>query len=249
MTFIEGSRPRYQLLATRLREEIQTGRFAVGSLMPTEMEISAQYNVSRSTVREAIRRLQVAGLVSRRPGVGTRIESAAPVATYSQLGSSIEELAENAKGIRFSAMHSEDVIADEALAEKLRCRPNQQFLRLKGVVRSAGRRSSKPPYYWVEIYVAAAYAGIRDLISGHSGLVASLIEQHYQEPITEIRQEVTATQTGPAIAEILAVKPNAPALRFQRWYYGRNSSLMQITISVRPADRFTYCTRLRRVAT
>jgi len=249
MTLIEGSRPRYQLLATRLREEIQTGRYAVGSLMPTEMEISAQYNVSRSTVREAIRRLQVAGLVSRRPGVGTRIESAAPVATYSQFGSSIEELVENAKEIRLSLMSSEDVVADEDLAGKLRCRPNQRFLRLEGVVRSVGQRSSKPPYYWVEIYVAAAFAGIRDLVSVHNGLVASLIEQHYQEPITEIRQEVTAAKTTAPIAKILSVATNAPALRFQRWYYGRDSSLMQITISVRPADRFTYCTRLRRAET
>ncbi len=245
MTSIEGSRPRYQLLATRLREEIQTGRYAVGSLMPTEMEISAQYNVSRSTVREAIRRLQSAGLVSRRPGVGTRIESAAPVAIYSQFGSSIEELVENAKEVKMSVTKSEDVTVDQDLADKLRCRPNQRFLRLEGLVRSAGRRSSRP-YYWVEIYVAAAYSGIRDFISGHNGLVASLIEQHYQEPIAEIRQEVTATQTSAPIAKVLSVATNAPALRFQRWYYGRDTSLMQITISVRPADRFTYCTRLRR---
>lgn len=246
MAFIDDSRPRYQLLATRLREDIEAGRYPVGTLLPTEMEISAQYNVSRSTVREAIRRLQVAGLVSRRAGVGTRIESTAPVATYSQLGSSIEELVENAKEIRMSVATSEDVIADAELAEMLRCKPQQRFLRLEGVVRPARPRSSKLPFYWVQIYVAAAFAGIRDLVPQHNGLVASLIEQHYKEPITEIRQEVTATITEAPIAKILSVTKGTPALRFQRWYYGRNSSLMQITVSVRPAGRFTYCTRLRR---
>lgn len=249
MTFVQGSRPRYQLLATRLREDIQAGRYPVGALMPTEMEISAQYNVSRSTVREAIRRLQAAGLVSRRPGVGTRIESDAPIATYSQLGSSIKELVENAKEIRMSVTRSEDVVADRDLAELLRCKQHQHFLRLEGVVSPARPRSSKLPFYWVEIYVAAAYAGIRDFVSEHSGLVASLIEQHYKEPITEIRQEVTATLTDARTAKILSVSKGTPALRFQRWYYGGDSSLMQITISVRPTGRFTYCSRLRRLET
>jgi DNA-binding GntR family transcriptional regulator len=249
MGFIEGARPRYQLLAARLREDIETGRYPVGSLMPPETEIGAHYNVSRSTVREAIRRLQVAGLVSRRAGVGTRIESISAVSTYSQFGSSIEELVENAKEIRLTVTKANDIIVDAKLANFLRCKPNQKFLRLEGLVRPALNRPSRPPFYWVEIYVAAGYAGIRDLVSQHNGLVATLIEQHYKEPISEIRQEITATRTKARMAKILGVPKNTPALQFQRWYYGRNSSLMQITVSVRPAGRFTYCTRILRTET
>jgi DNA-binding GntR family transcriptional regulator len=248
MTIIDGGRPRYQLLAARLREEIEMGRYPVGSLMPTEREISSQYNVSRSTVREAIRRLQAAGLVSRRAGVGTRIESSAPVATYSQLGSSIQELVESGKEIRMNVTKSEDVIADDTLADILRCKPGQQFLRLEGVVWPTRPRSSKHPFYWVEIYVPPAYAGIRNRVARHDGLIASLIEQSYGEPIVEIKQEVTATLTGTKIGRVLSVPKGTPALRFQRWYYGNNSSLMQITISVRPAGRFSYCSQIRRSA-
>jgi GntR family transcriptional regulator len=246
MTIIEGGRPRYQLLAARLREDIERGRYPVGSLMPTEIEICTQYSVSRSTVREAIRRLQAAGLVSRRAGVGTRIESSAPIATYSQRGSSIQELVENAKEIRMSVTKSEDVVADEPRAEVLRCKAGQQFLRLEGVVSPARPRVSKHPFYWVEIYVPPAYDGIRHHIAQHDGLIASLIEQYYGEPIVEIKQEVTATLTGAKIGKALSVSKTTPALRFQRWYYGKNSSLMQITISVRPAGRFTYCSQIRR---
>jgi hypothetical protein len=39
---------------------------------------------------------------------------------------------------------------------------------------------------------------------------------------------------------MLSVPKSKPALRFQRWYFGNNSALIQITISVRPAGRFTY---------
>jgi GntR family transcriptional regulator len=247
MIAFEGSRPIYQQLAVRLREEIENGRYPVGTLMPPETEISALFNVSRATVREAIRRLQIAGLVSRKAGVGTRIVSKSPVATYSQLGSSIEELVENARSIRMIVNKTEDIVADEALTAVLECRLRQKFLRLEGVVHAvSSARSTAKPFYWVEIYVAEAYAGIRNLVTRHSGLVASLIEQHYDEPITEIRQKITATTVSKPIAKILSVSPNTPALHFQRWYYGRNESLMQVTQSVRPADRFAYCTSLKR---
>jgi GntR family transcriptional regulator len=244
---IEGSRPIYQQLAARLREEIENGRYPVGTLMPPETEISSSFNVSRATVREAIRRLQIAGLVSRKAGVGTRIESKSALTTYSQLGSSIDELAENARSIRFNVIKTEDVIADEKLADLLRCKPNQQFLRLEGLVHAASSaRSAGKPFYWVEIYVAPAYSGIRDLVTSRTGLVASLIEEHYGEPIAEIKQEITATKMPSRIAKILGSSSGTPALRFQRWYYGRHAALMQVTLSVRPADRFTYRTTLKR---
>lgn len=246
MFTIEGSRPRYQILAAHLREEIENGLYPVGSLMPPEVDISARFNVSRSTVREAIRRLQVAGLVSRRPGVGTRIESNSPIAIYSQLGSSIEELVENANEIRLDVLKMEDVVSDAKLAERLGCGAQLRFLRLEGTVLPATPRNGKQPFYWVEIYVAEQYMGIRDHIARHRGLVASLIEKQYQEPILEIRQQVTATKTGRRLANILRVAPDAPALRFQRWYYTRDNRLAQVTISVRPAERFTYCTSLKR---
>jgi len=42
-----------------------------GDKLPTEFELMEKFNVSRETVRKAIRRLVVEGLVYRKPGVGT----------------------------------------------------------------------------------------------------------------------------------------------------------------------------------
>lgn len=241
----DGGRPRYQLVAMRLREEIEAGRYPLGSLLPTELEISAQFNVSRATVREAIRQLQVDGLVSRRAGVGTRVEASQPLGQYSQSGSSIEELISDGKKIRVVPHEMDDIVAHGALAEQLKCNAGQGFLRVRGVVVAADAERDLP-YYWVELYVAAAFAGIRDQIAGHSGLVAELVRQHYDEQITEIQQEVGAVLVDPAIARFLRVAPGSPALEFRRWYFGSQTSPFQITNSVRPAERFTYRTKIVR---
>jgi len=54
-------------------EKIRNGVFQPGSKLPTEIEIMRHYGVSRTVVREAISRLQAAGIAYTRHGVGTFI--------------------------------------------------------------------------------------------------------------------------------------------------------------------------------
>ncbi len=60
-----------QGLVQALRQQIATGALRPGDKLPTESAIMAQQSVSRTVVREALQRLQAAGLVETRHGVGT----------------------------------------------------------------------------------------------------------------------------------------------------------------------------------
>ena len=62
-----------QELVDALGDRIRDGRLKVGDKLPSEAAIEAQYGVSRTVVREAISRLQAAGLVVTRHGIGTFI--------------------------------------------------------------------------------------------------------------------------------------------------------------------------------
>lgn len=64
----------YQDLARRLMDELVSGRYDVGDRLPAERELSAQYNVSRPTVREAVIALEVQGLVEVRVGSGAYVK-------------------------------------------------------------------------------------------------------------------------------------------------------------------------------
>ena len=56
------------ILANRLRDMVFDGRLSAGDMLPTERELVAQTNLSRTAVREALRILEVEGLISTRPG-------------------------------------------------------------------------------------------------------------------------------------------------------------------------------------
>jgi DNA-binding FadR family transcriptional regulator len=60
-----------QLVVSQLGEHIKKGELKPGDKLPTETEIMVEQGVSRSVVREAISRMQAAGLVETRHGIGT----------------------------------------------------------------------------------------------------------------------------------------------------------------------------------
>src|SRR5262245_27741878 len=60
-----------QRLVGAWAEEIRGGTLRPGQRLPTEAEAVQRFGVSRTVVREALSRLQAAGLVETRHGVGT----------------------------------------------------------------------------------------------------------------------------------------------------------------------------------
>ncbi|MEK9953602.1 MAG: FadR/GntR family transcriptional regulator, partial [Curvibacter sp.] len=58
-------------LVESLGDRIRDGRIAPGDKLPTEAAIMEEFGVSRTVVREAISKLQAAGLVETRHGIGT----------------------------------------------------------------------------------------------------------------------------------------------------------------------------------
>ena len=63
--------PLYSQLVSIVKRNITAGTLAPGELLPSEAELCKTFNVSRSTVRQAIGSLETEGLVVRKQGRGT----------------------------------------------------------------------------------------------------------------------------------------------------------------------------------
>ena len=64
-----------EIAENELRQAITEGTFRPGTQLPTEAELCEMLGVSRTVVREALRVLEDAGLVTRRHGVGTFVRN------------------------------------------------------------------------------------------------------------------------------------------------------------------------------
>jgi GntR family transcriptional regulator, transcriptional repressor for pyruvate dehydrogenase complex len=63
----------HEEVATALRDLITAGRLRPGDALPPERDLAKQFGVSRATVREALRVLQLWGLVDARQGGGNYV--------------------------------------------------------------------------------------------------------------------------------------------------------------------------------
>lgn len=63
----------FEQAVEQIRTLIANGTWSPGDKMPTEQELGRQFNVSRSSVREALRVLESEGLIEARRGSGTYV--------------------------------------------------------------------------------------------------------------------------------------------------------------------------------
>src|SRR5438128_4177660 len=211
------TKPHFAAIARHLIEGISLGRFPVGSLLPTELELVDRYQTSRHTVRAALHELEQLGFVSRRKKLGTRVESAQPKNEFRPSLASLDDL------VQFGTTHLRKVqsigetTVTGVLAKELRCASGTRWLRISSLRVEADDEGS--PIGWTDVYVDPAYAEIGKIVrKSPDTLISSLIESRYGRRVAEVRQDIRAVAVPEKLATSLRVTSSTPALKILRWY-------------------------------
>lgn len=242
------SKPHHSDISRHLTEAIASGHFAVGSVLPTELELCDHYKTSRHTVRAALAELQRLGLVSRRKNAGTRVEATKPRDTFRPSIASVDDLVHFGTEYLRQVQSIEEVAVAAPVARDLDCAPGTRWLRISSLRLDTGGEGG--PIGWTDLYVDPAYSDVRDLVRESPGtLVSSLIAERYGRQIVEIHQDVRAdTVRDAAMAKALQVEQGAAALKIVRRYLDAEGLAFEVSVSVHPADRFSVSMRLQRSA-
>lgn len=236
---------RYAVVAKDLIAAIAEGRYPVGTLLPTELELCELYEVSRHTVRAAITQLQAQGLVSRRKRVGTRVEAASPRGGYSQSLATVADLAHLAETQVRDIQDVRHFVMDIAEARRLGLVPGEHYFCVSSV--RVDQQSALAPLCWTDVYAQQAYAEVIELARQQPGeLIASLIEQHFSRHIDVVDQQVRAVLLSPAMARSLKAEVGTPGLKILRQYRDDEGEVMVVSETIHPDDRFTLVTQMKR---
>lgn len=79
MVGLPNRQPLYVAIAEAIQKRIAQGEYLVGSRLPSEPELAADFSVSRGTLREAMSVLEKGGQIIRRHGVGSFVGQPAKV--------------------------------------------------------------------------------------------------------------------------------------------------------------------------
>lgn len=233
---------RYMALAQALIDDITSGRYPVGALLPTEHELSAHFGVSRHTVREAIRRLSEFGLVTRQPGVGTRVRALHSASRYVHSSTEMGDLFQYVQDVHLVLNQQIEIIADEELAELLECRPGQAWLKVVGERRVAGEEQ---PIALTQVYIDWAFRDVLKGVSAPELPLYAMIEQRYGIVATEVRQQISAVAIDEESAKELEVQPGTAGLRVIRKYLNAGGDMFEVAVNLHPGDRFSHSMTLR----
>ncbi len=244
-SLLNGETPLYVSLVKLLTQAIVDGKHPVGTLLPTETELAQTYKVSRQTVREALRRLDAQGLVSRHRGIGTRVQGADPQRRFTLSIDSLTDIVDYAKRVRLEVDEIIHVEASARLAAYIGCRERSRWIEIRG--RRFPAQGPHEPVAVVRMHIRDDFAGIESRLRRIGGTaVHAMLEQHYGEPIEEIRQIITAIAIEPADAALLKVAPLSPGLKINRHFLGRGGRVVLVGHVVYPGETFSYSGNFRR---
>lgn len=234
--------PRYRVIYQELLEGIRQGQYPVGTLLPPELELCRQFNASRHTIREAVRLLTESGMVSRRPGVGTRVETVRATTRYTQEISKLDDLFRYIEHATLQVLSVNLVRIGVKRAQWLESEPSSRWLSITAIKLLQGQTA---PVAYSEVYVHPDYSAVGSDVGNVKLPLSLLIERRFSKRIIQVRQEFSATPITGDTAKRLKVRPGTPGLVITRKYYGEMESLMLTTTTTFPYKKMKYSMSLR----
>ena len=235
--------PRYAQVCDTLQQRIRAGEYAVGALLPTELDLCQEFGISRHTVREALRRLSEAGLVQRRQGSGSQVISSSPKGGYVHAMRSLNELFQYATDTHLRVDRISEGVPSAPLGAVLGNQAGQTWITLEGLrLDAAGRQ----PICWSTVLINQAFAGIVADFATLNGAIYRLIEDRYGVLVDRVEQDIRAMPISPEAATELGVSRRIWAVQVVRRYLDGEGRLMLVSVNDHPGDRFSYSMQLQK---
>ncbi len=221
-------RPLYVQASEAYRSLLRSGNYAPGDRLPSEIELSQQWGISRPTLREALRLLEEEGMIVRRHGVGTFVAAPQPMIDAGlEVLESIDRMAER----RGLTTQMQDLAISERTAGDWEC--EQLGLARDSavtVITRAIAANGQPVAYLADI-VPQAYLRRTDLDAEFAGSVLDLFLQREWPVLSHSRTELAAEAAGPELARHLHVQPAAPLLKLTAQLYAAGGQVVDYSTS------------------
>jgi GntR family transcriptional regulator len=224
--------PNYYRLEQHLRKGIRSGSLKPGDSIPPESQLSQQFGVSRTTVRQALSRLVYEGLITRHRGRGSFV--AEPRLEHSKMWLSFEEemRARGATpGIKLLDMRTEP--SEGKVAESLGIPEGTAVVVLERLRLVDGR------IVGYEIRYLPRHIG--DALTPdeiHNQPLVPAVRRILGKPRTRLALRVTASVVRPREAKILRVKAGTPVLVREHTWYVDPEGPVQYGKSIFRGDRY-----------
>jgi len=234
--------PKYHRVYLVLKERLLDGLY--NDRLPSELELTAEFEVSRVTIRKALGNLAAEGLIERTAGRGTRRVDHHGTPDKGTPGSVPPHLLDKLVAVNQSTtvqvLEHERLPATESVAATLRVEAGTEVLR---VVRL--RSTSEGPVSYIVTWLpATTFRGLTKTKLERKPIL-TLIEESGVK-IASATQTVSAKQADSIVARHLALPVGAALLAVNRVVFDQDARPVQWLQGLYRPDRYEYEMKLSR---
>lgn len=208
---VDHSVPRHRQIADHLRKEIADKEFEPGDKLPSEKRLCDYFDVSRITVRQALKSLENEGLIFKKQGLGAFVSDDNNAQQLVQLTDFSEDMrragyTSSSKLIRFKRVDPEPEINPI-----LELPPASPLIRIDRV-----RMGNGIPVAFDITWLPGSYGQLlldEDLTNK---TIYEILEDTYSIPISAGRYKFTATKADAYIAKHLNIEEGNPVFEIDR---------------------------------
>ena len=235
-----GNKPMYRQIADALREKISAGELKPGDALPTESSLQEAFNVSRVTVRQALKLLTEEQIVESIQGSGTYVKEERVNYDIYQLTGFYEKLADRNVDTHSEVSIFEVLKADAKLAEKLNLSHDDKVWHVKRV-----RFIKQKPVNLEETWMPLA------MFSDLTWEVMENSKYHYIEQIKKMtidrsEQELVPIMPSQEAIAALALDPAKPILEKASRGFLKDGRVFEYSRNVFNTDDYKFTLVARR---
>ena len=234
---------RYRVVAEGLRSQIRESAPKNGGRLPTEVELSAQYGVSRGTIRRAYLELVGEGLVSRVRGHGSFAVRRDP---YRRSFGSVDELLSLSEDTLMEVVRPLETVADPEAAVVL-------GLQYDEVVRLSYRRlHNEEAFCYTDVVIPPRLLKCLEPIeflhqpsARSDATVLGILDHVMSSRVSGSRETVRAVAASAEVAGHIGCEEGEPVLRIERVHFAGDQPVERCVNWFNP-DRYVYRLHLQR---
>ena len=230
--------PLYLQLKRSIEEAVNAGVIGPGDALPSERDIAVKADVSRVTVRKAVRDLVRRGVLVQRHGSGTfvaprprRVEQ-----SLSALTSFTEDMARRGMTVRSTWLDRGLYPPSPDEMMKLGLAAGEKVARLSRL-----RAGNGMP---LAIERAALSASVLPDPDGIGASLYAALEKTGNRPVRAV-QRISAASLGEADARLLDVPAGSPGLHIERISYLATGKVVEFTRSLYRGDAYDFVAEMR----
>jgi GntR family transcriptional regulator len=238
----KSSIPLHAQVEDLFRQMIAKEEYRDGKMFPKEVDIARQLGISRNTVRQAISKLVMEGLLERKKGVGTKVaEQNISTNLYNWLSFTQEMTKQGIEFVNYK-IACKMVEANTEVAQALEIPEGTGILKLS---RLRGDENGPFVYFISWLHPRIGMNGKEDFTKP----LYKIIEQDYSIVVELSREKIQAIRASKKIAEKLCIHEGDPVLYRVRKVYDPGNKPIEYNIGFYRSDKFTYSIDIRRETT